>query len=87
MTHLPSENLDQVWQSTMSEFSSMRTVIPVNKNQLRALLELMDKELETAEMSIIQALPSGDGKAWLITNPALGRQLMLDILLKRKEVL
>ncbi len=87
MAQLPSQNLDQVWQSTMSEFSSVRTTIPIDKNQLRALLELMDEELETAEVSIIQALPSGDGKAWLITNPALGRQLMLDILLERKEVL
>jgi len=71
----------------MSEFSSVRTLIPINKDQLRALLALIDEELEGAEISIIQALPAGDGKSWLTANPAIGRGLMLDVLGKRKEVL
>lgn len=87
MAQLPSENIDQVWSTTMSEFSSLRTLIPINKNQLRMLLVLIDEELESAEVNIIQALPAGLGRAWLIANPALGRGLMLDILHKRKEVL
>ena len=87
MAQLPSENVDQVWQSVMSEFSSLRAVIPIDKHQLKALLELIDEELESAEVSIIQALPAGDGKDWLIANPAIGRGLMLDVLGKRKEVL
>jgi hypothetical protein len=62
-------------------------VIPISKNQLKALLTLIDEELESAEVSIIQALPSGDGKNWLIANPGIGRGLMLDVLGKRKEVL
>lgn len=87
MPQLPNENIDQVWSATMSEFSSLRTVIPINKHQLRALLVLIDQELEDTEVDIIQALPPGDGRTWLITNPSLGRHLMLDILDKRKEVL
>lgn len=87
MAQLPSENMDQVWTATMSEFSSLRTVIPVNKHQLRALLVLIDQEIEGAEVDIIQALPVGDGRSWLVANPALGRRLMLDVLTKRREVL
>lgn len=87
MAQLPSENIDQVWSSIMSEFSALRTVIPINKHQLRALLVLIDQELENSEVDIIQALPAGDGKTWLIAHPAIGRSLMLDVLQKRKEIL
>lgn len=87
MAQLPNENIDQAWSATMSEFSSVRTLIPINKAQLRALLVLIDQELEGAETSIIQAIPAGPGKTWLVANPALGRGLMLDVLRKRKEVL
>jgi len=87
MAQLPSDSIDQVWSSIMSEFSSLWTLIPINKTQLRALLVLIDQQLEGAEISTVQALPAGDGKTWLIANPALGRGLMLDVLRKRKEVL
>lgn len=87
MAQLPSDSIDQVWSTTMSELSSLRTVIPISKDQLRALLVLIDQELESAEVDIIQALPASDGKTWLVANPASGRRLMLDILQKRKEVL
>lgn len=87
MPQLPAQNIDQVWTSTMSQFSSLRTLIPVNKNQLRALVVIIDQELESAEIDIIQALPAGDGKTWLVANPGLGRRLMIDVLTKRQEVL
>lgn len=87
MARLPSESMDQVWSSIMSEFSSVRTIIPITKAQLRALLVLIDRELEGAEINIIQALPAGTGKTWLVTNQSLGRGIMLDVLRKRKEVL
>lgn len=84
---LPSESIDRVWSTAMSVFSSFRRLIPINKHQLRGLFQLMDQELESAEVSIIQALPAGTGKAWLIANPALGRELMARILDERQEVL
>ena len=87
MAQLPSENIDQIWSTTMSEFSSLRTLIPIDKNQLRSLLTLIDQELEDAEVDIIQALPAGPGRSWLVANPDLGRRLMLDVLNKRREVL
>ncbi|GAI34537.1 unnamed protein product, partial [marine sediment metagenome] len=66
MAQLPSENIDQVWSSVMSDLSAVRTLVPINKTQLNALLTLIDEQLETAETSIIQALPASDGKTWLI---------------------
>ena len=87
MASLPSENIDQVWSATMSEFSSLRTVIPINKHQLRVLLVLIDEELDSAEVNIIQALPAGAGRTWLIANTGIGRMLMERILTKRQEVL
>ena len=87
MAALPSDNIDQVWTSVMSNFSNVRASVPINKNQLRALLVLMDSEIESAEISIIQALPAGDGKSWLIANAGIGRELMSRIIDKRQEVL
>ena len=87
MAQLPSEDLNQVWVSVMNNLSSVRTAIPINKNQLRLLLVLIDQELETAETNIIQALPASEGKSWLIANAGIGRMLMEYILAKRREVL
>lgn len=87
MAQLPSENIDQVWSSIMSELSALHTIIPLSDLQLKQLLVLIDQELEDAEVSIVQALPAGDGKTWLIAHPAIGRSLMLNVLQKRKEVL
>lgn len=87
MAQLPSANIDQVWKSTMEEFSAFRELIPVNKTQFRTLLELMDTEIEGAETSIVQALPAGDGRSWLVANQPIGRTLMIRIMQKRREVL
>jgi hypothetical protein len=87
MAQLPGENIDQVWTATTSELSSLRTLIPISQPQLRTLLMLIDQQLEGAEVDIIQALPAGDGRTWLVDHPGLGRRLMIDILTKRREVL
>lgn len=87
MATLPSEALDTVWANIMSDFSALRTLIPISKPQLRWLLGLMDSEIETAEISIIQALPTGEGRTWLIANPGIGREFMSRVLDKRQEVL
>ena len=87
MARLLDGSLDEVWAEIMRTFSSVRSLIPINKTQLRALLGLIDGELEGAETSIVQALPEGDGKSWLVANPSIGRSLMVAVLEKRKEVL
>lgn len=87
MATLSSVNIDAVWRNVMSEFSAVRELIPVTSEQLRQLIVLIDVETETAETSIISALPAGTGKDWLVANPAIGRGIMLDVMHKRKEVL
>ena len=62
MANLPSDDLDEVWKLIMSRYSGSHEEIPINKHQLRALLTIMDDELEAAEIAIIQALPDGAGK-------------------------
>lgn len=87
MATLTSVNIDAVWRNVMSEFSSLWEFIPISSAQLRQLIVLIDAETETAEASIISALPPGDGKDWLVGNQAIGRGIMLDVMSKRKEVL
>jgi hypothetical protein len=87
MANLPENDLTEVWEGVMGEFSAFHELIPINKNQLRTLLVLMDDELEAAEVSIIQALPAGPGKTWLVDHPSIGRDLMARIERKRQEVL
>ena len=87
MARLLDGSLDEVWAEIMRTFSSVRSLIPISKTQLRALLGLIDEELEGAETSIVQALPAGVGKSWLIANPSIGRSLMMEVLEKRKEIM
>ena len=85
MATLPSGSVDELWRDLMSEFSGVRTAVPINKNQFRALLVLIDADLETAESSIVGALPAGPGKSWLVANPTLGRLFIERTERKRKE--
>jgi len=87
MAQLPTNSLNVIWSNLMSEFSSVWTLIPITKDELKSLLGLIDEQLESAEVSIIQSLPSGEGKTWLVDNQALGREIMIRVLEKRKEVL
>lgn len=87
MATLPSGDIDVLWQQLMEEYSSIRAIVPINKNQFRQLLVLIDSELETAETSIVAALPSGPGRTWLIGNQSIGRHFIERTEKKRKEVL
>lgn len=87
MEALPTSDLDQLWAQLMSEFSGVRQEVPITKAQLRALLGLIDGELETAEISIVQALPGGPAKTWLLNHQPVGRLLIERVERKRKEVL
>ena len=87
MAQLPTDDLNVVWQRVGSYYISLRTLIPISMPQLYTLLNLIDQEMETAETSIIQALPEGNGKTWLLDNQGLGRDLIQRVEQKRQEVL
>ena len=87
MATLPSGDMDVVWQQLMSEFSNVRKEIPVNKNQFRTFLENVDGILEGAEVDIVQSVPAGPIRDWLIANPVIGRSMVVRVMEKRREVL
>jgi hypothetical protein len=71
----------------MRDLSDLRVEVPISKSLLRALLENIDGELETAESSIVQNLPGGGAKTWLLNNQAIGRRMIERVEQKRREVL
>ena len=87
MAQLSTNDLNDVWREVGSDYSAFRALIPISMPQLHSLLDLIDQEMETAEADIIQALPAGDGKTWLLNNQGLGRDLIRRIEQKRQEVL
>jgi len=87
MAALPIDDMSVVWQELMSEFSSVRRVIPVNKNAFRTFLENVDGIVEGAEADIVQSVPAGPVRDWLIAHPEVGRSMVIRVMEKRREVL
>ena len=48
---------------------------------------MVDAEMEQSEIDLVQSLPAGTGKTWLLDNPRIGREMLIRIERKRKEVL
>lgn len=87
MATLSTEAIDNLHQIVMELYSLAHTEIPITKVQLRQLLVLIDEELETAETSMVQALPVSDAKTWLVGHPAVGRFMIEQTVAKRRETL
>ncbi len=87
MASLPAGDMDVVWKELMSEFSSIWRVIPVNKNAFRTFLGNVDGAVEGAEMDIVQSVPAGPVRDWLVANPEVGRSMVIRVMEKRREAL
>ncbi len=87
MPSLSPEDIFDVRSEIMSTYSSIREEIPMNKNQLTALLTLMDGELNTSEVAIVVAIPAGPARDWLTANTTIGRDLIVRTETKRRDVL
>jgi len=87
MANLPSGDVDVVWQELMSEFSSVFRLIPVSKHAFRTFIENVDGVLEGSEVDIVQSVPVGPVRDWLIANPEVGRSMVIRVMGKRREVL
>jgi len=87
MTKLAEDDRFTIWAEIMRQFSAAGIEIPVDKAALRYLVDRVDDGLETAEASIVSALPAGDGKTWLIAHQSIGRAIMAYVERRRKEVL
>ena len=87
MATLPSGDMEVVWQELMSEFSSVWREIPVSKGAFLTFLENVDGIVEGAEVDIVQSVPAGPVRDWLIANPEVGRSMVIRVMEKRREVL
>jgi uncharacterized protein (DUF2236 family) len=87
MAQLTSEQLDEVFREAMRRYSSIRREVPFSKAQFRAFFDVVDPEMEAAEVSVVQAVPAGPSRQWLIDNDDIGRDLMMMVEEKRREVL
>lgn len=88
MATLPAGDGDAVWAVIMQRLSQQHIEVPATKDELRTLVDIIDGELDSAEVAVVQAIPvEHPGRQWLINNPTVGRRIMELILEKRREVL
>lgn len=88
MTLLDSDAIEEVVATAMRLLSAKQESPPsVTKSQFRTFMAEIDAELDSAEVSLVAALPTGPKRSWLISNASLGRELMEIVLDKRREVL
>lgn len=87
MASLPSANVDELWVQFMKALSRVKRPIPVTNDKIRGFIVDVDAALEQAELDVVAGLPAGDIKDWLIANQDIGREIMLRVEQKRKEVL
>lgn len=88
MSHLTSAQIDQVLATLMERYSGIWKEIPVTKAQFKNWLEdVVDDQMDTTETNIFNATPAGPAKDWLQANPEVGRDVMVVVEEKRREVL
>ena len=87
MANLPTEEMDDVWRDVMEAFSTLYLPIPVSKQAFRGFLEGIDGILDDAELEIVQLVPVGPLRDWLIDNAEIGRRIVEYIMKRRREVL
>jgi len=87
MAVLPDADRVEIWTQAMTDLSKTNTGVPITAAELRTLINFFDNQLEDAEAAIFAALPAGDGKAWMLANLGLGRELLARIERRRREVL
>lgn len=87
MATLATADLNAVWAEVMRKYSNLYTVVPVNKNQLKAGMQDIDSVLATSEVSIFQNINDAGVKSWLQANQEIGRDVIVMIEQKRKETL
>lgn len=87
MPVLSQEQHDEVGTTFMRAMSRDHVLLPVTKpEELRALIDVFDSHADACEQAILDALPAG-ARAWLVANQAIARQLLEDVVAKRKDVL
>lgn len=86
MARLTSGDLDTLTQAAVTALSGLREPIDVSHQAVRAAIDVIDQELETAETAILAAVSAGT-RTWLVAHPRISRELVSRVEEKRKEVL
>lgn len=87
MAALPDNDRAAVRGILADRYSAVHTVIPLSTADLRALVNFVDTRMDAEESAMVAALPTGDGKDWLLANPSIGRDIIVEVERKRAEVL
>ncbi len=87
MANLTQGQKASVALQVMRDYSNTFEEIPITKQQLFAFIGLVDNELEQSEIDLFNSLPAGTGKTWLGNNPHIGRDIIIYVMEKRRQVL
>lgn len=87
MAKLTTQQRREISADIQRRLSESRTPIPLNKANLASLIGLIDDQQEAAEAAIIQTVPAGPARQWLINNANLSRRFIEVVEAKRREVL
>ena len=87
MANLTTGDLAELGRLLRKRYSTRWQELPFTKGQLLQLGVLIDAELEQAEIDIVQAVPAGPLRQWLIDNDFVSRELIEEVERERKEKL
>lgn len=85
MANLTQAQLAGVAHQVHREFSAILKSIPIKKDQFFTFLNIVDNAQEQAEIGIIQNVPVGQARTWLMDNPEVARRIIELIAVSRKE--
>jgi len=87
MAKLLDQDKDDIFADIMRKWSLVNLETPITKVQGRALIDIMDDGMETAETTIISNIPAGVAKTWLLANTPIARKIIELVANKRQETL
>ena len=88
MATLTTQQINEVYAELASKYSAIWLEVPVTKSQFKTwLADTVDVQMESAETAVFTNTPAGAAKDWLAANPDIGRDVMVAIEAKRREVL
>ena len=88
MAALSSGDIDIIWARVMTEWSRRRLPMgSFNKHEFRQTIVDIDSGLNNSEGAILNGISNATARTWLLANQSIGREIMVDIMSKRQEVL
>lgn len=86
MALLSSEVKDELTRRLLEVLSARWEEVPIGHQQVRAMIDTFDGQLDICEQGILTALPTAV-RAWLTTHQAIARRIVVAVEQARKEEL